>query len=228
MAESTPPTVHSHMHSILKLDSAELGVCESPRVLSVLSSLLQRFVLRNENQIFSPSKNLKNQRFTVFHGRRPPSISIGKYLERIFKYANCSPSCFVVACIYLERLQHQQAGLPITALTVHRLLITSIMIATKFLEDTHYNNAYYAKVGGVMVLEMNRMELEFLFRMGFQLHVTVHDFNICCSKLESEVAVGGSHQIVRALRFQCGLNDSSVQEDAHMQRLIVGCSYVGV
>ena len=41
----------------------------------------------------------------VFCGLRPPAIALTAYLERIFKYANCSPACYVLAYIYLERLK---------------------------------------------------------------------------------------------------------------------------
>ena len=36
---------------------------------------------------------------------------------------------------------------------VHRLLITSIMLASKFFDDVYYNNAYYARVGGISNIE---------------------------------------------------------------------------
>jgi hypothetical protein len=82
----------------------------------------------------------------VFHGIRIPDISIEQYLERIFKYAHCSPSVFVVAYAYIDRLIQLNSGFRITSQNVHRLLITSVMVAAKFLDDINYNNAYYAKV----------------------------------------------------------------------------------
>jgi hypothetical protein len=45
-------------------------------------------------------------------------------------------------------------------------------LAAKFFDDAYYNNAYYAKVGGVLVSEMNGLEVDFLFRINFSLHVT--------------------------------------------------------
>lgn len=162
---------------------------ESPRVLSVLSSLLERIVSKNDVYVGQWGHTLGPlHRLTVFHGLKAPSISVQKYVERIFKYANCSPSCFVVAYVYLDRFIHQQPGLPITSLNVHRLLITSVMVAAKFLDDAYYNNAYYAKVGGVSTQEMNRLELEFVFRLGFRLQVTLQVFDSYCSYLEREVA----------------------------------------
>lgn len=51
----------------------------------------------------------------------------------------------------------------------------------------HFNNAFFARVGGVSVLELNRLELEFLFRLDFRLSVTISVFESYCSYLEKEV-----------------------------------------
>ena len=42
----------------------------------------------------------------------------------------------------------------ISSLNVHRLLITAIMLASKFFDDVYYNNAYYARVGGTSNAEV--------------------------------------------------------------------------
>ncbi|CAM6105756.1 unnamed protein product [Calypogeia fissa] len=222
-------SVCNDLYVALELNGADSAFCERPRVLSVLASLLDRVVVRNERQALALSRTLSPQKLTVFHGLRAPTISIEKYLERIFKYANCSPSCFVVAYAYIDRFIHQQPGIPITSLNVHRLLITSVMVAAKFLDDAYYNNAYYAKVGGVTTLEMNRLELEFLFRLDFRLQVTVSVFESYCTHLEREVAFGGSFQVERSLQFGCGLDGGSAQGKVEkLQRMVVRCSYGGL
>lgn len=116
----------------LSLGLKELGKGVGvPRVLSLLSSLLERSVQRNE--MLLESKHIKDV-VTAFHGLREPTLSVRKYIDRIFKYSRCSPSCFVVAHIYVDRfLQHTEIKL--TSLNVHRLLITSIMLAAKFMDD---------------------------------------------------------------------------------------------
>jgi hypothetical protein len=63
----------------------------------------------------------------------------------------------------------------------------------------NYRNSYYARVGGVSSEEINRMEMEFLFLMGFKLQVSVNVFESYCSHLEREVALGGGFQIERSL-----------------------------
>ncbi|GAB9476326.1 hypothetical protein Gpo141_00013393 [Globisporangium polare] len=105
-----------------------------------------------------------------FEAFRAPGISIRDYLMRIHKYASCSPECFVLALVYIDRLQRMQ-GFVLTELNVHRVVITSVVLAAKFFDDHYFNNAYYAKVGGVLCKEMNELEIEYLLLINFSLHV---------------------------------------------------------
>ncbi|CAN8251974.1 unnamed protein product [Cochlearia groenlandica] len=153
-----------------------------PNVITTMSYLLQR--VSETNDCLS-----KKQRISGFHGLTKPSISIRSYLERIFKYANCSYSCYIVAYIYLDRLVKKQPCLLIDSLNVHRLTITSILVSAKFLDDLCYNNGYYAKVGGISIEEINMLELDFLFGIGFDLNVTVSTYNNYCSFLQREMVI---------------------------------------
>ena len=81
-------------------------------------------------------------------------MTVLAYLERIKKYARCSDSCFVVALIYIDRLIETQ-NVVLTSLNVHRLVITSLMLAAKFFDDLFYNNAFYAKLGGTHILMLS-------------------------------------------------------------------------
>jgi len=108
-----------------------------------------------------------------------PSLVICPHVllfTRIHKYASCSTECFILALVYIDRLI-QRNNFLLTHLNVHRVVITSILLAAKFFDDAYYNNAYYAKVGGVLVSEMNSLEVEFLFRVNFELHVSPEVYN---------------------------------------------------
>lgn len=52
-----------------------------------------------------------------------------------------------------------------------------------------YNNAYYAKVGGITTEEINLLELDFLFGIGFHLNVTISTYNDYCSSLQREMVM---------------------------------------
>ncbi|EEF49826.1 cyclin-P3-1 [Ricinus communis] len=185
--------VGSETYSALGLYESGGRISGTPRVLLLLASVLERSTQKNDRLL---EGSRRKDVVTVFHGSRSPSLSIRQYIERVFKYTKCSTSCFVVAYIYVERfLRRMDACL--TSLNVHRLLITSIMLAAKFLDDECYNNAYYAKVGGVSTPEMNRMETKLLFNLDFRLQVTVEAFRSYCLKLEREC--GGEYRIERPI-----------------------------
>eukprot|EP01018_Ginkgo_biloba_P024855 Gb_27223 [translate_table: standard] len=227
----TSCSIRSDLYSVSSSDSqytsAEYG-SESPWILSVLASLLERLVVRNERLFFSSGKEFKEGiKMCAFSATQVPAMSIHRYLQRMFKYAHCSPSVFVVSYAYIDRLIEMNPGFLITSLNVHRLLITSVMVATKFLDDLHYRNSYYAKVGGLTTPELNDLEIEFVFKLRFRLHVTVSVFESYCSHLEREVAMGGGYQIERSLnvyimcssRTEEDVKSSYGQDNCKKQRL---------
>lgn len=108
----------------------------------------------------------------------------------ILKYASCSNECFVLALVYIDRLI-QRNNFLLTDLNVHRVVITAVLLSAKFFDDAYYNNAYYAKVGGVLVSEMNGLEVDFLFRINFSLHVTPELFHKYRAELASHSAAAG-------------------------------------
>ncbi|XP_078178487.1 cyclin-U4-1-like [Carex rostrata] len=154
-----------------------------PKLASTLSSLLERTTKKNDSTKQTESET------SLFHGQSKPAITIRAYLERIFRYTGCSPCCYLIAYVYLDRLVQHCPEAVINSFSVHRLLITGVMVAAKFIDDLHYSNAYYARVGGIEVSEMNSLELEFLFGMQFELNVSPNQFNSYCTMLEAEMCM---------------------------------------
>jgi len=83
----------------------------------------------------------------------------------------------------------------ISSLNVHRLLITAIMLASKFFDDIYYNNAYYARVGGISNSEVNSLEMEMLRMISFSLFVRPEQFERYRGSLYSHITVPFSHSI---------------------------------
>ncbi|CAK9309991.1 unnamed protein product [Citrullus colocynthis] len=198
--------VCSDIYANLGLKSLHKGIRRNPRVLSLLSSLLERSVKKNE--LLMEATQVKDAR-TMFHGLRAPTLSIRCYIDRIFKYFGCSPSCFVIANIYVDRFL-KCTEIQLTSLNVHRLLITSIMLAAKFIDDSFFNNAYYAKVGGVITAELNKLEMKFLFSIDFRLQVNIQTFGQYCYQLEKEGTE--TRQIERSIRG-CRIKESWSNKD---------------
>lgn len=133
-------------------------------IVPVLSCVLNQLCLRND-------QHPDHKSISKFHALRPPAITIKDYLNRIAKYASCSGECFVLALVYIDRIIQSNPSFVVNSLNIHRLLITSVMLAAKFFDDQYFNNAYYAKVGGVPCNEINSLEVEFLFMTNFSLFV---------------------------------------------------------
>ncbi|XWS76402.1 hypothetical protein CRYUN_Cryun01aG0173200 [Craigia yunnanensis] len=161
--------VDSDIYLALGFKELGKGAIGTPRILSLLSSLLERSVQKNEMQ--SETVNIKDN-VAIFHGLRAPTISIQHYIDRIF----------------------------------------NVMVAAKFIDDAFFNNAYYARVGGVSTAELNRLEMKFLFSLDFRLQVSVNTFQRYCSQLQKESSEG--HQIEWPIRA-CGIKESwSSKSDA--------------
>ncbi|KAJ0961821.1 hypothetical protein J5N97_029649 [Dioscorea zingiberensis] len=187
----------------------------TPRVVEILSTLLQRVAERNDAE---RRDNDAPWSVSAFHGLTKPAISVRAYLERIFKYAGCSTSCYVVAYIYLDRFAQRHPSIPFDSLNVHRFLITSVLLAVKFLDDLYYNNAYFAKVGGISLMEMNFLEVDLLFGLGFELNVTPITFSSYCSILQREMYLESPPV---PSRFHCFISEEESSSSCQQKQLTV-------
>jgi len=108
----------------------------TPLVINVLASLIERSMARTERIVKNGSWSLsKAIRTNIFYCRDIPDMTIQSYLERIFRYTRAIPSVYVVAYVYIDRFCHNNPGFRINPWNVHRLLITTIMLASKYVED---------------------------------------------------------------------------------------------
>lgn len=182
---------------LLLLDVAE-NQHEHGQLLALLSGVLDATIERNESIDQLPSTLgcqhlLPTGKLTAFHGLRPPPISIEAYLDRIAKYTKCSPVCFVMSLLYMDILCQRDDDMAPTSLNVHRLLLTGIMLAAKFMDDHYYNNSYYAKVGGISTHELNKLELELLKLLDFRLYVSPDIIKTYLRQIQSGCLVLGSY-----------------------------------
>jgi hypothetical protein len=87
-------------------------------------------------------------------------------------YMGCSSNCFVLALVIIDALLFKR-GADVRYLLVpssmHRLVLGSVVVAIKFLEDSFRSNRFYAKVGGIDVGEFNRIESLLVFELDYEL-----------------------------------------------------------
>lgn len=106
---------------------------------------------------------------TRFHSRSPPQISVHNYLQRLTTRAKL-PSVILLSMVYyFDRLCVLYPAFTVSSLSIHRFLIVSATVTSKGLSDSFCTNKTYARIGGISTTELAMLELEFLFRLEWQI-----------------------------------------------------------
>lgn len=145
--------------------------CDGPSDSSLVSSVATLL------QQLSSQSSSEGCGAPCFLSATEPLISVPDYLARLSRFFQCSKECFVLSVIYIDRMLQSNSHVWLCALNVHRLAVTALTLAVKFAEDTFYSNAYYAKVGGLPLREMNHLEATLLRMVGFRLHVLPWEYH---------------------------------------------------
>lgn len=105
----------------------------------------------------------------VLYSCSAPEIDWNEYIDRIHQYAKGSNMCFILALLLILRTKVE-----LNVFNAHRLLITSVAVAVKYLDDRWYSQSYYARVGGLNggAAELNQCEIELLRLIDFNVHVS--------------------------------------------------------
>lgn len=136
-------------------------------------------VYKSVSSTATPPSSLKA---SCFHSvREPPAMPLGSYLTRLRTYCQCSDACFIASLVYVDRAVKRQPSFEVSNLTIHRLVAASVVVGAKFLDDTYYSNAYYAKVCGVSVKHLNSLEVAMLKCVDWNLSITSDEFDYYCS-----------------------------------------------
>lgn len=118
-----------------------------------------------------PEFSSQPQNSLFYKFSQTPSISIEEYIARVSKYTKLPLDFLVIPFLYLKR-----SRLSLTHKSIHRFLITCTCIASKTLTDQYFTNKFYAKVGGISVRELNRLELELLVLLDWNVQITAEEF----------------------------------------------------
>lgn len=113
----------------------------------------------------------------VFDSIAAPEMSLVDYARRIVKYFQCSHESSILSLAYIDRFLKDRPDFTLCVLNVHRLLLTSMVVAAKFFDDTYLYNSFYAQVGGVSLQELNKLELKFLTALRWELYVDRENYD---------------------------------------------------
>lgn len=157
----------------------------SPRrtLIILLSCILDR-LFNNPNDTL-PTCPFK---LTTFHSIRMPLLNIGAYFTHIVEAMRCSESTMIAAMLHISSLYNKRdtpSGIHLNSLTIHRLLLTTLLVTSKFCDDDHFSNSIFAKLGGVPLTELNKMEIDFLALINFNLFISHYEFDVFYKELQS-------------------------------------------
>jgi hypothetical protein len=106
-----------------------------------------------------------------FFCKTPPPVSLEAYMTRLQYYCPMSTAVYLAAGAYIHRLCIEEKVVPVTNRTAHRLLLASLRVAMKALEDLRYPQERFAIVGGVRQEELRALEISLCYLMDFELQV---------------------------------------------------------
>ena len=108
-----------------------------------------------------------------FYSKKPPPISLEAYLERLHRYCPMSTAVYLAGGAYIHSICVEERNVPITARTAHRLVLASLRVAMKTLEDLRYPQQRFAGVGGVSEKELMFLEVSLCYMIDFDLFMNL-------------------------------------------------------
>lgn len=134
------------------------------------TKLLMKHVLRDgyHRPEYAPIEVEDLPMHPVMYSYAVPDIDWYKYIDRVYQYSRGSNMVFILSLILITR-----TNVDLNVYNAHRLLITSVSIAAKYLDNRWYSQNHYARVGGLnKVSELNKCEIELLKLIDFRVHVS--------------------------------------------------------
>lgn len=65
----------------------------------------------------------------------------------------------------------------------YRLILTAVLLASKFFNDVFFGNHFVAYVGGIHLQELNQLEVEFVRLLGWKLWVDPEEYALYLKNL---------------------------------------------
>ena len=134
-------------------------------IINYISTNLLSIIQNNKRMKKKPSKDINEP----LYSKLIPALSLEKYLIRIIKYTEVENNTLIVAYLYIIKLIKKENFI-LSINNIYRLLLGSVVLAKKVLEDLKYNNSYYCEIGGISLLEFNKIEFSLFVRLNYEVN----------------------------------------------------------
>ena len=151
----------------------ELQINES--LLNKITKILS-IVLEENKTSDNYKEKLSLQKNMSFTSYNKPSLSIIQYLYRIQNYTEVEDNTIIIALMYIDRLC-EISSLLLTPYNIHRIIFVSILLAIKYNEDICFGFDFYAKIGGISIYELKKLERDFVCLIRFKFYIDKSEFD---------------------------------------------------
>ncbi|KAL4511734.1 hypothetical protein ABPG72_012579 [Tetrahymena utriculariae] len=123
---------------------------------------------------------LRSFQNNCFNNNCIPQISLSDYMFKIMTEARLEIDICIIGLFYIDRLTSCQPTFRINQFNCHRLILTSLMIASKMHQDIQsYFQVVklFSLIGGVYEKELYLMEQTLLDLLNYQLFISEDDYS---------------------------------------------------
>ena len=164
-------------------DNSIENIITTENIINYISSNLLSIIQNNKKMKKKPSKDPNEP----LYSKMIPVLSIKKFLIRIVKYTEAENNTLIVAYLYIIKLIKIENFI-LSLNNIYRLLLGSVVLAKKFLEDINFNNLYYCEIGGMPVQELNNIEFSLFIRINFDVNPKLEEVNDIYKKIIDSLA----------------------------------------
>lgn len=110
--------------------------------------------------------------------KSPVSPAFRKYVLQVLSSTRLPSSTILLGLYYLAARMTMLSGGGIYMTgngQVYRMLITSLLLGSKFLDDNTFQNRSWSEVSNIPVSELNVLEIEWLLAVNWDMHISPDD-----------------------------------------------------
>jgi hypothetical protein len=122
-------------------------------------------------EISSQNSNVEYNPDDPFSTKSPAKVTLQYFFGRIKRYSKIEESTLIIILIYADRMC-TTSGIILNPHNIHRIILGCLLLAIKYNEDIYFTNEQYAKIGGVSLEELNRLESNSIVLLNFKLYIS--------------------------------------------------------
>ena len=154
------PTISSLEHELSQISTEQKN-----RIISSIANNLTELIIENQQNI--KDENIKRDAFYLTH---EPLCSLEYYIKHLVKYTRMEISSLILGIIYIDKMCEKQKYV-LSFNNINRLILAACLLSIKFNEDSSFSNVVFARIGGVNVEVLNKLEYDFYVLLDFSLFV---------------------------------------------------------